>query len=190
MHFSQFKIISLLFATYYDKLDIEFHLFKGVDIVLKKILDQSTCGNCRVCCVFDKSDVWELPLLTSNDLIYAKAHYNGEFIKRGDCSYVFDVEFKENGLAYCPMLTEKGCILGENKPFDCKIWPFRVNNLKGTLVITLSPVCRSVSSLPLNKISDFVNNDGFADMLFAEASKNPDMIKPYISGYPILAAKS
>lgn len=158
--------------------------------MLKKILNQTTCRGCRVCCIFDESDIWELPLLTENDLATVKEHYSGEFIKRGDACYVFDVKFDEKGLAYCPMLTEKGCILADNKPFDCKIWPFRVNDLNGTLVITLSPVCESVSALPLDKLTEFVNSDGFADRLFSEAIKNPDMIKPYINGYPILAVKS
>ena len=155
--------------------------------MLKKILNQSTCGGCRVCCVFDRDDVWELPLLRESDLPAVREHYSGELIKRGDSSFVFDVSFDERGLTYCPMLTEHGCILGDSKPFDCKIWPFRVNDLNGTLVITLSPVCEAVSALPLLILTKFVNSDGFADKLFAEAAKNPDMVKPYIEGYPILA---
>ena len=126
--------------------------------------------------------------MTKSDLTNIEKHYNGDYIKRGNC-YVFDVDFDSNGLAYCPMLTENGCILGDNKPFDCKIWPFRVNDLNGTLVITLSPVCEAVSALPLDKLTDFVNSDRFAEKLFSEAANNPDMVKPYIKGYPILAAK-
>ena len=157
--------------------------------MLKNILSPSSCAGCRICCVFDRSDIWELPLLWESDLDAVKPHYNGKLIKRGSSSYVFDVDFKEDGLAYCPMLTDKGCILGNDKPYDCKIWPFRVNDLNGRLVITLSPVCPSVSELPLNRLMDFMQKDSFAEQLFSAAKEHPDMVKPYISGYPILAAE-
>ncbi len=56
-------------------------------------------------------------------------------------------------------------------------------------MITVSPVCGSVSDLPLKTLSEFVSADGFADKLFKTARDHPDIVKPYIGGYPIVAVE-
>lgn len=158
--------------------------------MLKKILDQRSCAACRICCGFDESDKWEIPLIFG-DLKNTVAQRYPEIpmIKRGN-EYVFDMSFNGDEVVYCPMLTETGCALGDDKPFDCRIWPFRVNSLDGRRVITVSPVCGEVSSLPLKALSDFVQTDGFAQTLFSQAALHPDMVKPYINGYPIVAVET
>jgi hypothetical protein len=30
--------------------------------MLEAILDKKTCADCRFCCVFDATDIWEMPL--------------------------------------------------------------------------------------------------------------------------------
>lgn len=159
--------------------------------MLKKILSRETCGKCRVCCGFDESDKWEIPLVFKELKEHIEGQYNCKLVPRGD-EYVFDMKFNGDKVVYCPMSSEHGCVLGDMKPFDCRIWPFRVNRLDGgdgRLVITVSPVCGAVSELPLSKLTQFVNEDGFADMLFKQAELHVDMVKPYIKGYPILAIK-
>lgn len=155
---------------------------------LKKILSQESCGRCRVCCGFTKEDIWEIPLIYAGSKNEVEKRLGVRLIPR-DSEFVFDMNFGDDDISYCPALTENGCSLGELKPFDCAIWPFRVNSLDDTRVITVSPVCGSIFSLPLKTLSDFVNADGFAETLFDEAEKHPDMVKPYIHGYPILAIK-
>lgn len=157
--------------------------------MLKKILNSQKCGTCRICCGFDETDKWEIPLIYSENKEKIENHYGFKFIRRNK-EYVFDMHFKADEVVFCPALGEHGCILGDLKPFDCKIWPFRVNKLGEFNVITVSPVCHEVSSLPLDRLSEFVNSDGFAEILFTEAEKHPDMIKPYLQGYPILAVKA
>ena len=34
--------------------------------MLKKILSGESCANCRLCCVFDRYDVWETPVFTED----------------------------------------------------------------------------------------------------------------------------
>ncbi len=156
--------------------------------MLKKILSPETCGKCRVCCVFDKDDVWEIPLISKeihNNIKNARPEL--ELIPRGENSYVFDMKFKDDGLTYCPALSETGCTLGENKPFDCRIWPLRVMKKGDDIVITISPVCESVNPDDLG-VKAFVNE--IAPIIFAEAEKNPDIIKEYIEGYPIAAIRA
>ncbi len=157
--------------------------------MLKKILQPQSCGKCRICCGFDESDKWEIPLIFDELRAYLSENYpETKLTPRGN-EYVFDMQFNGDEVVFCPMLTEKGCRLGDNKPFDCRIWPFRVNDLDGRRVITVSPVCDTVSQLPLKTLCDFVNSEGFAEMLFSAAKSHPDMVKPYISGYPIVAVQ-
>ena len=155
---------------------------------LKKILSSESCGKCRVCCGFTEDDCWEIPLVYAEDRGAVEEKLGVRLIPRGG-EYVFDMEFNGGEISYCPALSEHGCMLGELKPFDCAIWPFRVNMLGDKRVITVSPVCETVFSLPLKTLSEFLNENGFADTLFAEARQHPDMVKPYIDGYPILAVE-
>ena len=155
---------------------------------LKKILSSESCGKCRVCCGFTKDDIWEIPLVYAENREEVGKKLGVELIPRSG-EFVFDMKSNGGEISYCPALSDNGCMLGELKPFDCAVWPFRVNSLGDLRVITVSPVCETVSALPLKTLSDFVSADGFADALFAEARKHPDMIKPYIDGYPILAVE-
>lgn len=158
--------------------------------MLKKILSPKTCGECRICCCFDKSDVWEVPLVDEALKDYICENIDGDYsFRKSENGLIFNMDFGADGLSYCPMLSEKGCKLGDKKPLDCRIWPFRIMKLENFLAITISPVCPSVSSLPLAKLCEFINS-GFAKKLFDEAEKNPSMIKKYIDGYPILAVRS
>ena len=157
--------------------------------MLKKILSGESCAKCRVCCVFDRDDEWEIPLISRELADYIRENFEGEYsVKARKNSFVFDMKYDEDGLTRCPMLTQTGCRLGDSKPFDCKIWPLRVMRLDDMLAITLSPVCDCVSSLPLKQLSDFVNS-GIGDAIYKAAEKMPDMIKEYIDGYPILAVR-
>lgn len=155
--------------------------------MLKEILSPQTCAQCKVCCMFDKDDCWEMPLLTPDLTEKIKREYpNVNLKKTGVCS-VFESNFGEDGLTSCPMLTELGCALGESKPFDCRIWPFRVMKKENLLLLTLSPVCEAVSKLTVSEISAFAEK--LSEMVFEEAKRNPEMIKPYIENYPIFSVR-
>lgn len=154
--------------------------------MLKKILSRDTCAKCRVCCGFTEGDKWEIPLIFPE--LKDKLGDGAKLVPRGD-EYVFDMAFDGDKIVMCPMAGENGCALGDEKPFDCRVWPFRVNDLAGRRVITVSPVCRAVFALPLETLVQFLNEDGFADMLFSTARLHPDIVKPYMDGYPILAVE-
>lgn len=156
---------------------------------LKKILSSEDCGKCRVCCGFVEDDCWEIPLIFREYREQVEQKLGVKLISRGE-EFVFDMKFNGGEISYCPALSEQGCTLGALKPFDCAVWPFRVNSLGDMRIITVSPVCETVFSLPLKTLSDFVKADGFANALFAESRKHPDIIKPYINGYPILAVEN
>lgn len=157
--------------------------------MLSEILKKDSCAACRVCCGFDESDKWEIPLIFGEFRSEIEKKLGVKLEKRGN-EYVFDMEFDGDKVIYCPAASNNGCMLGELKPFDCVIWPFRVNSLGGLRVITVSPVCGEVSGLPLNMLTDFVQKNGFSEKIFLTANEHPDIVKPYISGYPILAVEN
>lgn len=155
--------------------------------MLTEILSRESCAACKVCCLFDREDCWEMPLIKPDLAAAIEKDYPEVKIKKTGVCGVFEPDFGEDGLAACPMLGEKGCRLGENKPFDCRIWPFRVMKKGNLLLLTLSPVCETVSKLPVSKISRFAEK--ISPQIFEEAKRNPEMIKDYIENYPVFAVK-
>ena len=154
--------------------------------MLTKILSHETCADCRICCTFDNYDVWETPVI--NDELKQQildVYPEQKFISFKN-SYLFRMEKPDDQrLFYCPMLSDLGCVLGDRKPFDCKIWPFRVMKFEGRTVITLSPICPSVYTKPVSELVSLLR-DGLAVKIIEESKKNPDIIKDYINEYPIL----
>lgn len=155
--------------------------------MLSKLLSHETCAECRICCGFTDSDKWEIPIFAGEEESAAAERTAPVRQIPGTKSCVFDMEFHGNEIIMCPAASDCGCTLGEQRPFDCMIWPFRVNSLNGMRVITLSPVCPAVIKLPLEELCRFVNSDGFAERLFRHAAEFPETVKPYEQGYPILA---
>lgn len=157
--------------------------------MLKEILSPESCQKCRICCVFDSDDIWEIPVFSEKQQArIAEKNPQYSFIPRGNNSLVFDMKFGNDGLAACPALSENGCTLCENKPFDCKIWPFRVMERDEEVLLTLAPLCEAVNKLDNNLLTRFAEK--LAPVVFAEAEKNPDIIKPYVEGYRVYAVKA
>ena len=163
--------------------------------MLGKILSKESCANCRVCCIFDREDVWEMPLVSKELKAYITNRSDADVkLTPVGGEYRFDVEFKDGEeLVSCPMLTDTGCSLGDNKPFDCRIWPFRIMRIKDNLCgITVSPVCECVSALSVAQLSDFLinhkheNGKALYEIIAGYAVIHTDIIKPYIDDYPIL----
>ena len=79
-----------------------------------------------------------------------------KFVEKDNFSILHMDKEPDKDLYYCSMLDHtKGCKMEENKPFDCKIWPFRIMALNNTQVITLSPVCPVVKTRSLDELSAF-----------------------------------
>lgn len=165
--------------------------------LLSPILSAEQCAACRFCCTFAAFEAWETPLFSKENVErISKAHGPFPIRKAGPDSFTLDLSswWKEHGekeYAPCPFLdSERGCILPEEeKPFDCKIWPLRVMRKEGKLVIALTPTCREINKIPLERVRSLVQDEGLGNIIFAEAEKMPDMIKEYHEGFPILMEK-
>lgn len=154
--------------------------------MLKKILSGESCAECRLCCVFDRDDVWETPVFTDEirrRILEAKP--DTEFTAK-DGGYTFKAKkLAEDELFTCPALTENGCMLGDNKPFDCRIWPYRIMEIGGRRAVTIASVCEELYNRPLSQLVGLLK-DGLSDKIFAYADLHPEIVKPYYEGYPVL----
>lgn len=158
--------------------------------MLRKLLSPEECAKCRICCGFTEEDKWEIPLFAGDGERNTAAAHSPVTEIPDTQSCVFKMDFHGNDLVMCPAAGENGCRLGAQRPFDCRIWPFRVMRFDGRNVITLSPVCPAVMSHPLSELMGFLSEDGFADKLFSHAERFPETVKPYEAGYPILAVQN
>lgn len=154
--------------------------------MLKKILDGKSCAECRLCCIFDRYDIWETPVFTEEIKNKIQERLpQAQFLPK-DGGYIFKVEeFDEEGLFSCPALTEKGCFLGDEKPFDCRIWPYRIMNVGGRRAITIASICDELYNRPLSQLLEFLKED-LAEQIFEYAQKHPEIVKPYDESYPVL----
>lgn len=155
--------------------------------MLKNILSGESCAKCQLCCIFDKYDIWETP--TVNDELAAKIKESFpkvDFIEKENGARILKC-IPDGELFNCPLLDKKiGCKLGDEKPFDCKIWPYRIMELGGRRVISIASICPEMYKKPLLELVGELEKNDLAKKIFAEADKHPEMVKPYQKGYPIL----
>ncbi len=154
--------------------------------MLKGLLENKTCAKCRVCCGFDKTDLWEMPVMDISAVNRIKELYpEADFQEKGNGFLVKAPQLEGEELYFCPALGENGCVLGNDKPFDCRIWPYRIMDVSGKNAITISPVCNELYNRPLSSLIGFLEN-GLADFIFDYAKKHPEVIKKYDKSYPVL----
>ncbi|MCM1528737.1 MAG: hypothetical protein NC093_01925 [Alistipes sp.] len=154
--------------------------------MIKEILNQSSCANCRMCCIFDRYDIWETPVFDAETMKKTLEINPESKFAAVSGGYVINAgEIADGELFRCPALTDKGCALGDDKPFDCRIWPFRVMNHQGSRVIAVSSLCEEVHSQDHQALKSFLEK-GLADTIFRYADQNPQIIKPFYGNYTVL----
>lgn len=158
--------------------------------MLKNILSGESCAKCQLCCIFDKYDIWETP--TVNDELFEKIkneYPEVEFIEKAEDGRILKC-IPDGELFNCPLLDKSsGCKLGDSKPFDCKIWPYRIMEFGGKRVISIASICSEMYNKPLSALVNELMENGLAEKIFSEADIHPEIVKPYQKGYPILLAE-
>ena len=158
--------------------------------MLSKILSKTSCAACKFCCSFRRQSLWETPLFPpevaeklsrENEYGVVGEFRDGQIILGG---YRTDDPEEE---VPCKFLDpQKGCILkGEDKPFDCSIWPLRIMNKDGKLVIALTPTCSAIGAVPSKALVELVQN-GLGEKIFEYAQTHPYIIKEYKEGFPVI----
>ncbi|MDR0974795.1 MAG: hypothetical protein LBL80_03775 [Ruminococcus sp.] len=161
------------------------------------LLSGDDCKNCRLCCWFTKYDLWETPVIDDSlREIISERYPETKFVSRDKGSYVFVMtetpqtdplfaDHPEPTRFDCPMLSTDGCRLGNDKPFECQIWPYRIMSQEGKLLISLSLLCKPICENSFTSVISLLKS-GLADKIIAYSKIHPCIIKEYTDGYPIL----
>ena len=173
--------------------------------MLSKILSRKTCAACKFCCSFRRQSLWETPLFSPEivEKLQKTNEYGivGEFAPAsGDARdahesqnayrLVLENNYRtddpEEEVACTFLDPHKGCILkAEDKPFDCSIWPLRIMDKGGKLVIALTPTCPSIGAVPNQALIDLVKN-GLGEQIFEYAKTHPYIVKEYRESFPVV----
>lgn len=169
--------------------------------MLSSVLSKSQCAACKFCCSFRRQSLWETPLFPLE--VAEKLSRENEYGVVGKFTPIQDAREAQNAYRLvleinyrtddpeeevpCTFLDpQKGCILkGEDKPFDCSIWPLRIMNKDGKLVIALTPTCSAIGAVPSQALVELVQN-GLGENIFEYAKTHPYIVKEYKEGFPII----
>ena len=158
--------------------------------MLSSILSKTTCAACKFCCSFRRQSLWETPLFPPgvaeklskpNEYGVVGEFRDGQIILGG-----YRTDDSEEEVPCTFLDPQKGCILkAEDKPFDCSIWPLRIMDKGGKLVIALTPTCPAIGAVPNQALIDLVKND-LGEHIFEYAKTHPYIIKEYREGFPVV----
>lgn len=157
--------------------------------MIKEILPPKKCMECRGCCFFGSDDLYEVPYILPELAEYIKENYKSVELIQISNGYTFKLpdELSENNLFVCPMLSESGCVLGDDKPFDCGIYPFRVMKDKcGTERIAVAKYCKGISGIQTEKLKNFLLSSGLYDKIISYMNDNPYIALDYTEDYAII----
>ena len=158
--------------------------------MLSSILSKTTCAACKFCCSFRRQSLWETPLFPPgvaeklskpNEYGVVGEFRDGQIILGG-----YRTDDSEEEVPCTFLDPQKGCILkAEDKPFDCSIWPLRIMDKGGKLVIALTPTCPAIGAVPNQALIDLVKND-LGEQICEYAKTHPYIIKEYREGFPVV----
>ncbi len=155
--------------------------------MLREILSPQTCAACRLCCGFDRTDLWELPVLPPETVAVVQRLNDKTAMTDKNGEAVFAApDLHDDELFSCPMLCQTGCTMGAEKPFDCQVWPFRLMQDKEDAVrITVADYCPGIKSYSLEQLRDFLRK-GLAQKMLDYAQQHPAHVHPMMEGYRIV----
>lgn len=156
--------------------------------MLRKILSPETCAACRLCCGFDCTDTWEFPVLPQETVeAMHRMGVSPKLVPAGEEQTFAAPPLRGEELFFCPMLCETGCTMGAEKPFDCKVWPFRMmRDLAGNVRVAVAGYCPGMKRYTDEQLETFLAEEGLGKLLLAYAAEHPAHVKPYSKEYRFL----
>ncbi|MBQ9437232.1 MAG: hypothetical protein IJU50_02770 [Lachnospiraceae bacterium] len=152
--------------------------------MLSKILKRETCAECRICCVYDDSDVWDAPGFTEEEFQRNAIEGQYDYFEKNGLCYL-NMEKGAAGLYQCPCLTEKGCKLGNKKPFRCAVWPLYVVKTDSGYGVAVSDVCPQVYPMEDQKILEGIRET--LPKILETVRKDPSLIEELRENYRLIA---
>ena len=115
--------------------------------MLKEVLSPENCARCGFCCSFRRQSLNLTPYFAKETVDeISRLHPEARFKTLPNGAVTIDIDGKYRTAdseeeALCPF-NRNGCILPEHlKPFDCKLWPFRLMKCGDGLALALVPTC-------------------------------------------------
>jgi len=106
---------------------------------MKQIITLSDCLKCKECCHFYEGYEHLTPIVEENE-----KHF------RIQCNE------KIGKYHICPNFKKELCIIQDNKPFDCKIYPFNIMKDKnGNIVLAYDKTCRGIKNKTKKEIEEY-----------------------------------
>lgn len=159
--------------------------------MLTAILSKEDCAKCKFCCTFRRESVWETPKIPQD--VVARHPEQAQWLADSGGYARMRLEEKyrtENPEEEVPCLflnSRTGCVLPEEeKPFECKIWPFRVMHKDGVTVLALASGCPVVNKLDVGVVKDFLTSE-FLAVIKDEVRKKSFLLEEYRNSYRVVA---
>jgi hypothetical protein len=148
------------------------------------ILSRAICAQCKVCCRYTDDDVWDAPGFTQTELTRVLEFINDAVYNNSRGLFFLHMPKDGNGEYTCPLLRDTGCLLGDNKPFKCAIWPLYVVNYNENLALVVSSECPSVYQL---QNQDIINQLGETiSHIYKIVLRFPELIEPFRPQFRII----
>ena len=160
------------------------------------LVTEADCARCRFCCACRRESLWENVAI--DDALYdriLKAWPNAplhEARANGRATHMITFSYRtedpeEEALCF---FNREGCVLGDNKPFECAMWPLRVMNRNGKAVIACCMGCPVCAEMGLEKITQYVEKNRLDQIMFAWAESHPEVVKPLRGDYAVILEAS
>ena len=158
--------------------------------MLGELLSPSDCATCGYCCSFRKKSLNLTPHFAKETIdeitrLFPEARFkslpDGIVTIDLDDMYQTDDEDEE---VLCPF-NKTGCILPDHlKPFDCKLWPFRLMKNGADLSLALVPSCSYIKIDDRQKLKTVAQK--VAKEAVGYAKDHPEIIIDFREDYQII----
>ena len=158
--------------------------------MLKDVLSPGDCAKCGFCCSFRRQSLHLTPLFARETVDeISRLHPEARFktLPNGAVTIDIDDQYRTGDSeeeAPCPF-NKKGCILpGHLKPFDCKLWPFRLMRSGDGLALALVPTCPWIEKDDTAKFKATASSVAKEAMDYAK--DHPEIVIEYRADYQVV----
>ena len=158
--------------------------------MLKDVLSPEECAKCGFCCSFRRQSLNLTPYFAKETVSEIRAlHPEARFKTRPSGAVTIDIDDRyrtddAEEEALCPF-NRTGCVLPERlKPFDCKLWPFRLMKCGDGLALALVPTCPWVGKADMSKLK--AKAAAVAEAAVDYAKTHPEIVIEYRADYQVV----
>ena len=151
--------------------------------IFSEIFNKNICKECKMCCKFGEDDLWDLPQFTCDEKNRLSLKHPNVKYKLYNNMYI-PITIVRSHHHVCPFLDETtGCIIQNEKPIDCALWPFYIMKIGEDLVLAQDLNCPAIENCTIEQIYKCLSKV-FLDILDIYMA-NPEYIKEYKTDFRI-----